>query len=116
MDYDRLCRDILDLDPKIRFAAVCDRTGEIKFGGLRKGITSLLSSDQTKKSVLQAWDRWKLRDATEDMIGKGKFAMAEYEKVIRFTIPVDNEHLLLVSTEVDTDLNIIYKILKLIHD
>ncbi|MGC2308620.1 MAG: hypothetical protein WA461_09460 [Nitrososphaeraceae archaeon] len=37
------------------------------------------------------------------------------EKVRRFTIPVDNEHLLLVNTEVDTDLNVIYDILKLIH-
>jgi hypothetical protein len=35
--------------------------------------------------------------------------------VKRFTIPVDNEHLLLVSTEVDADLSIIYNILKLIH-
>ena len=41
--------------------------------------------------------------------------MAEYEKVRRFTIPVDNEHLLLVGTEVDADLNMIYDILKLIH-
>jgi hypothetical protein len=51
----------------------------------------------------------------ESTIGKGKFAMAEYEKVRRFTIPVDNEHLLLVSTEVDADLSIIYRILKLVH-
>ena len=35
--------------------------------------------------------------------------MAEYEKVRRFTIPVDNEDLLLVSTEVDSDLNITIK-------
>ena len=42
-----------------------------------------------------------------------KFAMAEHEKV-RFTIPVDNEHLLLVSTKVDSDHNIFYNILKLI--
>jgi hypothetical protein len=51
----------------------------------------------------------------ESRIGKGKVAMAEYEKVKRFTIPVGNEHLLLVSTEVDADLSIIYNIIKLIH-
>jgi hypothetical protein len=115
MDYSRLCNDIFDLNQKIRFAAICDRTGEIKYGGLRDGIRSLLSSEQTRESVQQAWNRWKLRDAMESRIGKGKFAMAEYEKVKRFTIPVDNEHLLLVSTEVDADLSIIYNILKLIH-
>jgi hypothetical protein len=116
MDYSRLCKDIFDLDQKIRFAAICDRTGETKYGGLREGITSLLSSDQTKESVLHAWNRWKLRNAMESSIGKGRFSMTEYEKVKRFTIPVDNEHLLLVSTEVDADLSIIYNILKLIQD
>jgi hypothetical protein len=83
--------------------------------GVREGTKSLLSQEQTEESVLQAWNRWKLRDTMESRIGKGKFAMAEYEKVRRFTIPVDNEHLLLVSTEVDADLNMIYNILKLIH-
>jgi hypothetical protein len=115
MNYGELCKDIFDLDQKIRFAAICSRTGEIKYGGLRNGIKSLLSPEQTKESVLQAWNRWKLRDAIESSVGKGKFAMAEYEKVKRFTIPVDNSHLLLVSAESDTRLNIIYEILKLIH-
>jgi hypothetical protein len=26
MDYGKLCKEILDLDPKIRFAGVCDET------------------------------------------------------------------------------------------
>ena len=108
-------KDIFGLDQKIRFAAVCDRTSDIKHGGQREGVRSFLSTEQTRQSVQQAWNRWKLRGAMESTIGKGKFAMAEYEKVRRFTIPIDNEHLLLVSTEVDADLNIIYKILKLIH-
>ena len=115
MDYSRLCKNIFDLDQKIRFAAICNRTGEIKYGGQREGVRSYLSLEQTKESVQQAWNRWKLRDAMESTIGKGKFAMAEYEKVKRFTIPVDNEHILLVSTEADADLSIIYNILKLIH-
>jgi len=115
MDYGKLCKDIFDLDQKIRFAAVCGTTGEIKYGGLREGLKSLLSPEQTKESVLQAWNRWKLRDAIESSVGKGKFAMAEYEKVKRFTIPVDNSHLLLVSAEADTHVSIIYEILKLIH-
>ena len=65
---------------------------------MRGGTNSLLSPDQTKTSGLQVWNRWELRDTVESSIGKGKYAMAEYEKVRRFTIPVDSEHLLLVST------------------
>lgn len=52
MDFD--IKDILDLDPKIRFAGVCDDSGEIKFGGQREGVTNLLSKEETKRSNLQA--------------------------------------------------------------
>jgi len=42
--------------------------------------------------------------------------MAEYEKIKRITAPLDNDHLLLVTTEVDADhQNVIAKVLKLIQ-
>jgi uncharacterized protein DUF6659 len=113
MDYGRLCKEILDLDPKIRFAGVCDDTGETKFGGQRDGVKNLLSPEETKKSNLQALARWALRNALSPKVGKGKYAMAEYEKVKRITIPLDDSHLLLVTTEVNADHDrIIDKVLK----
>ena len=49
MDYGNLCEDILNLDPKMRFAGVCDDTGEIKYGGQREGVKNLLMPEETKK-------------------------------------------------------------------
>jgi hypothetical protein len=46
--------EILDVDSKIRFAGVCDDSGEIKHGGQREGITNFLSPDETKRSNIQA--------------------------------------------------------------
>jgi hypothetical protein len=50
------------------------------------------------------------------MVGKGRYAMAEYEKVKRITIPLeDNSHLLLVTTGVNADHSkIIEQVLKLV--
>jgi hypothetical protein len=117
MDYGRLCKEILDLDPRIRFVGVCDDTGETKFGGQREGVKNLLSPEETKKSNLQALARWALRNALSPKVGKGKYAMAEYEKVKRITIPLDDySHLLLVTTEVNADHEkIIDQVLKLIQ-
>jgi hypothetical protein len=103
MDYGQLCKVILDLDPKIRFAGVCDETGETRFGGQREGVQNLLSSEETKRSNLQALARWALRNTLSSKVGKGRYAMAEYEKVKRITIPLNNSHLLLVTTEVNAD-------------
>jgi hypothetical protein len=48
MDFNLLCKNILDLDSKVRFAAVCDDSGDIKYGGQRSGIINLLSPEETK--------------------------------------------------------------------
>ena len=109
MDFNRLCKDILGLESKIRFAGVCDDSGEIKYGGQREGITNLLSPDETKRSNLQAVARWALRNSLSEKVGKGKYAMAEYGKIKRITFPLEGDHLLLVTTEVDADHNKIIK-------
>ena len=101
--YDKLCKEILNLDPKIRFAGICDDTGEIKYGGQREGVKNLLSPEETKKSNLQALARWGLRNALTPKVGKGRYAIAEYEKIKRITIPLEDDNLLLVTTEVEVD-------------
>ena len=103
MDYERLCKDILNLDPKIRFAGICDETGETKYGGQREGVRNLLSPEETKKSNLQALARWGLRNTLAPKIGKGRYSMAEYEKIKRITAPLENYNLLLVTTEIEAD-------------
>jgi hypothetical protein len=107
MDYNRICKDILDIDPKIRFAGICDETGETKYGGMREGIPSILSPEESQKSNQLAIGRWGLRNALTPKTGRGKYAMAEYEKMKRITIPLDDNYLLLITTEVEADHSVI---------
>jgi hypothetical protein len=117
MDYSKLCQQIMALDPRVRFAGICDDTGEILYGGQREGVKDLLSREETRRSNLQALARWGLRYTLASKIGRGKYAMAEYENIKRITVPLDNDHLLLVTTEVDLDHEkIINDILKLIQE
>lgn len=90
MDYAKLCKNILDLDPKIRFAAVCDDTGEIKYGGQREGVQNILSSEETKRSNLQALARWGLRNSLSPKTGRGRYAMAETEVEASHARIIDN--------------------------
>jgi hypothetical protein len=116
MDYNNLCKSILDLDSKVRFAGICDESGEIKHGGQKEGVENILSNEETRKSNLQALARWGLRNSLSSKIGRGKYAMAEYEKIKRITIPLDDDHLLLITTEVEADhAQIISNALKLLN-
>jgi len=117
MDYEKLCSQIFEIDSKIRFASVYDYWAERIAGGMREGLESNLPEKITVNSVNQALLRWKSRKTTEEWIGKTKYAMAEYEKVKRFTFYFNENELLLVSTEPNVDNEfIITGIKKLIAD
>lgn len=46
---------------------------------------------------------WKARNKISSKIGKGKYALAEYEKIKRIGIPLDNSHLLYLTTSARAD-------------
>ena len=48
-----------------------------------------------KESNLQAFARWGLRNSLAPKIGRGKYAMAEYEKIKRITVPLEKVYHLL---------------------
>ena len=116
MNYGNLCKAVINIDSNIRFAGICDISGEIKHGGQKEGVENILSNEETRKSNLQALARWGLRNSLSSKIGRGKYAMAEYEKIKRITIPLDDDHLLLITTEVEADhAQIISNALKLLN-
>jgi hypothetical protein len=81
MDYVNLCKAVMDIDAKIRFAGICDETGEIKYGGQREGVEDMLSSEETRKSNLQALARWGLRNSLSSKIGKENMPWQNMKKL-----------------------------------
>src|SRR5919108_2109303 len=114
MDYKKIYEDIMNTDPKIRLVTICDINGKIMYSDHREGVENLLTPEESKKSLKLAVNAWKIRSELESKIGKGKYVLAEYEKIKRITMPFGDNHLLYVTTEVEADhSNIIDKIRKL---
>lgn len=107
MEYEQLCKTIFDIDKQIRFAAVYNSNIEKMAGGTRKGVKTLMPESITKLSVEQSFIRWHTRVMMEDWIGPPKYALAEYEKIKRFTFYLEKDKILLVSTELEADSNLI---------
>src|SRR6476660_8457539 len=103
MDYKKLYEDIMGIDPKIRLVTICDINGNIMYSEHRQGVKNLLSPEESKKSLELAVNSWKTRSELEPKIGKGKYVLAEYEKIKHITMPLDDKHLLYVTTEVECD-------------
>ena len=107
MDYEQFCSQILDVDPKIRFATVFDEWSVKVGGGMREGVESLLSERASKELVNLSTLDWKSRKDMAKMLGKTKYTLAEYDTIKRFSFYLGDDHLLLVSAEKDCDTNIV---------
>jgi len=107
LDYENFCSQILKTDPKIRFASVYDEWANRVGGGMREGVKSLLSEHMENELLNLSIITWKARKATAKMLGKTKYTMAEYDKIKRFSFYLGDDHLLLVSTEKDSDTNVV---------
>src|SRR5215218_5513829 len=103
MDYQKLQVDIMNIDPKIRLVTICDINGKVMFSNHRQGVKNLLSTEESKESLELAANSWKIRSKLAPKIGKGKYVLAEYEKIKRITIPLGDNHLLYITTEVSAD-------------
>ena len=100
--------DIINIDPKIRLVTICDANGQIMYSRHREGVQNLLSKEESKKSLELAMTSWKVRGELADKIGKGRYVLAEYEKIKRLTMPFGDELLLYITTEVEADHSRIY--------
>jgi hypothetical protein len=74
----------------------------------REGVKNLLTKEESKKSLELAMTSWKIRGELADKIGKGRYVLAEYEKIKRITMPFGDDLLLYVTTEVAADHSNIY--------
>ena len=103
IDYKKLYEDITNSDPKIRLVTICDLGGRVMYSEHRQGVTNLLTPEESKQSLELAVNSWKIRSKLAPKIGKGKYVLAEYEKIKRITMPLKDDHLLYITTEIEAD-------------
>ena len=103
MEYEKICDEILGCDQDIRYVGIYDY-GELH-DKMRPGLESHLSRKETETSLSQAVYRWSTRKKTAEKIGKPVYALAKYEKIYRITISIGGAGLILVTMELDVDVN-----------
>lgn len=66
---------------------------------MQEGITSLLDKEDTQKSLVQSYLRWKIRQPNSEIMGELIYSTARYAKVTRITLTASKTSLLMISTE-----------------
>jgi hypothetical protein len=108
MDYRDLCKYVLDIDGKIRFAGIATADGKILAAEYRQELVPLLNQEESELSIMQSLIRMSTRHTVEEKLGKTIFSYAEYEKLKRVTImrydkEGNNDSMLLSSLDRDSD-------------
>src|ERR687889_278430 len=103
MNYQKLYVDIMNIDSKIRLVTICDINGKVMYSDHRQRVKNLLSPEESKESLELAINSWKIRSKLAPKIGKGKYVLAEYEKIKRITMPLGDNHILYITTEIEAD-------------
>ncbi len=97
--HEKLLNMLMDFNPLVRFTAVCSRDGEIEWSSQRDDVTNIIPLEETKASIQRASASWDARDQlSENGTGAGMYTITAYEKIKRITIPLDDDHILFIST------------------
>ena len=87
-DFDRLCKEILQLDNSIRFTGIANNLGSLVATAYRAGLTPLMDEQETSHYAIQSVLRAATREDFESKIGRLEYSIGKYERLIRATIPI----------------------------
>src|SRR5574337_366734 len=114
MDKDELCKQVLELDSRIRFAGLINENGRLVAGGMKPGFKSLEDSRDDEMLYMELVLRAKMRREFDKVLGPVQFAMSYREKVIIMSFPL-KDSVLLISAEKGVNFSEIpFKVLKIL--
>lgn len=114
-DLEKICRDIIALDPKMRSARLINSRGHLIAGGMKEGLLSLEAQKQDEMMFMELALRVRMRHEFDNEFGEVHFSMSYREKVIVMSFPLTNNDVILVSSEKGVDFGKIpFDVLKII--
>ena len=112
MELATFADDVLKLNPKIRYVGVYYHADLI--GKHREGLESMLTEDESMRSLRGSVIRMNSRKALQHKLGLPRYGLALYDKIFRITFPLKDDDILLISIDSDCDImDIINKIIPL---
>src|SRR5215212_919288 len=90
--FNKFCKQVINLDSKIRFAGIADEDGKLKSMAERPGLNPLLTPEERAQYAITAATRQFTRLRWEYMLGKIQYASSKFEKLMRATIPITDEY------------------------
>ena len=116
IDLLKMVESMINLDPKMRFAAIIDAKGNIREAIMKSGKTSLKTQKEEEHFCKQVAQRRKMRQEFDRTLGKVRYVHVEREKVTQM-VTYTKRNIIYFTMEpempIDTKIRIITKIKKI---
>jgi len=95
LDFEKLCKNILELDSKIRFAGVVNTKGVLINNLEQKGVEQYLSPDELKMSIHYSMWEWEKSQNLSHELGFERssvlapVAFSNHHKSLYFTLRIE---------------------------
>lgn len=116
IDLLNIVEDIINLDPKMRFAAIIDSKGNIREAIMKSGKKSLKSQKEEEHFCKQVTQRRAMRKEFDKSLGKVRYVHVEREKVTQMVVYAKRNTLYFTmepEMPIDTKIRIITRIKKI---
>ncbi|MBT8242782.1 MAG: hypothetical protein HKO48_01300 [Nitrosopumilus sp.] len=115
-ELEKICQNIIQLDPKMRSARLINSRGHLTAGGMKDGLLSLEAQKQDEMMFMELALRVRMRHEFDGEFGEVHFSMSYRDKVIVMSFPLNNDDVLLLSCEKDIDFGKLpFKVLKIVE-
>jgi len=104
IDYEFLnsfCKDILAKGDSIRWVGLVNKNGVLLTQKVRDGVKLLLTEEENEEYAASAIARQKTRGKFEPKIGKMEYAFGRYDKLLRATLPINENYYALITFDVE---------------
>ena len=108
-NLEKKIHSILDIDNSIRFAGLIRNDGTLLTSHLRKGVDSLLDTEESKKSYTHVVLRATSYKSMNKKLGRIVWNIELREKIKWISAHFKDENILILSTEVSSDHDTIIK-------
>ena len=102
-DFKHIYESIMKSDQNIRVVTISDLKGEIMYPVTAKALGICSIRKRARNPLKWRWKDGRYALNLHQSLGRGKYVLAEYEMIKRITMPLGENHLLYVTTEVACD-------------
>jgi hypothetical protein len=106
--------DVLRQNPIVRFAAIIGPDGKMIKGGMRTGTRSLEPASKAEQLYLQWTTMHRSGSDWNKYLGRRRYILDKRELVYVYTFNLDDDHILLVSTDPVGDTSLGEQVLELL--